>query len=210
MKLWTIQPFSVWEQIRDRGEAHVDPQRNSTPDYIPSAYDWLRRQLYERLEGYRGGHLWWCYRAKPDLRTHRHGHLSGGQRQVRLELELSPSRVQIFRIWAWHQVYCGLYLGTRRQERDWRRRRYQSGVCTNLHDCELGEPWRTELEQSWERVFAALPPRKNLTGPSSYEAVVEVLRLEDVRKVDRFKTTYESFEAQMNAAIPRRGLSGCE
>lgn len=197
MRLWTIQPLSVWEQIRDAGEARVDPKRWNTRGSLPPSYDWLRRQLANRLLEYEGGFPWWFYCEKPDLRLHRHGYLAGGRHQVRMELEVEPSRVQLLRIWAWNQVYCGLYLGTRLQERDWRRRRKRAGINPDLHDSELGDPWRLELENSWRRVFNVLPSRRNDAGnPSGHEAVVEILRRKDIRKVDEFQTTYSSFEAR--------------
>ena len=204
MRLWTIQPWSVWELIREDGEARVDASRWSSPAYTPPSYDWLRSQLANRLDAYQGGYPWWCYCEKPDLRFHRHVHLCGGPHQVRLELKIEPARVQILRIWAWHQVYCGLYLGTRWQERDWRSRRHRAGIDPGLHDAELAEPWRSELEDSWGRVFRPLPSRRNDAGqPSGHEAVVEILRRQDVRRVHEFRTTYESREAHI-AAVKKR------
>lgn len=195
MRLWTIQPVTVWEQIRDRGEARVDPALWTLDGYTPCCYDWLRGQLEARLAGYSGGYPWWCYCKKPDLRSHGHGFLSGGRDQVRLELEIDPARVSIFRIWAWNIVYCGRYLGSHRQTREWKGRRYRSGISTELRDSELGEPWRTEVEQSWERVFTALPDRHaDPWMPPGQEAVLEVIRRQDVRRVDHFQTTYDSFE----------------
>jgi hypothetical protein len=200
LRLWTIQPFSVWTQVREDGEARVLPARWSHPDHTPVSYDWLRGELAGRVKNYQGGYPWWCYCEKPDLRIHRHGSLSGGKQQVRLELEVDPARVSVFRIWAWNRIYCGMYLGSLRQERDWRRRRRESFVDRDLRDWELGPPWRAELEASWQRLFLPLPKRSNdCFMPSGHEAVVEVLRLADVRKVDHFETTYESFEARLAA-----------
>ena len=191
LKLWTVQPYSVWEQIRDQGEARVDPKRWSTPEFAPSSYDWLRTQLPSRLADYQGGHLWWFYCTKPDLRMHRHIDLPGGQHQVRLEVHLEPARVKVFRIWAWDTVYSGRYLGTRRLERDWRRRRRVAGVDPELRDWELEEPWKSELEKSWERIFEPLPSRLNGNRrPGGNEAVAEVIRREDVQRVDEFQTTF--------------------
>jgi hypothetical protein len=103
-------------------------------------------------------------------------------------------------------VYCGLYLGTRRQERDWRSSRHRARVDPDLHDPELEEPWLSELEESWKRVFGVLPSRRNDVGkPSGHEAVVEILSRSDVRRVDEFQTTYESYEAHL-AAIKTRSL----
>ncbi len=57
-----------------------------------------------------------------------------------------------------------------------------------------------EAEASWQRLFSRLPKRKNdCMMPSGHEAVIEVLRRADVRKVDQFETTYDSFEARLAA-----------
>ncbi len=173
----------------------MDPALWTSGGYTPCSYDWIRGQLEARLAGYSGGYPWWCYCKKPDLRSHRHGSLSGGKDQVRLELEIAPTRVCVFRIWAWNTVFCRRYLGSHRQTREWTGRRYRSGISTELHDSELGEPWRTEVEQSWERVFTALPDRHaDPLMPPGREAVVEVIRERDVRRVDHFQMTYDSWE----------------
>lgn len=140
MRLWTIQPFSVWTQLGEDGEARVLPTRWSHPDNPPVCYDWLREELAGRVKNDQGGYPWWCYCEKPDLRTHRHGSLSGGMQQVRLELEVDGARVAVFQIWGRNRICCELYLGSLRQERDWRRRRRESFVDRDLRDWELGPP----------------------------------------------------------------------
>lgn len=193
MKLWTIQPYSVWEFARQHGSVRVDRSRCPGGEKAPASYLWLRAQLKSRVEGYEGGFPWWLYCSKPDLRLHRHGRLPGGQHQVRLELKVCPARVKVFRIWAWDKVFCGQYLGTRRQEREWSKRRGTCGIDPDLRDWELDGAWRSELESSWERLFTYLRTRLNAFGkPGGSEAVLEVIRRDDIIKVDEFFTTYSA------------------
>jgi len=103
LRVWTIQPYSVWEQIRDQGYADVDPTRTRTPNFVPERYWWLVDQLKQRVPGYTGGFPWWACCTKPDLRTYRFTRPQ--EPQVRIELE-APQAVS-FPIWAWNEVYCG-------------------------------------------------------------------------------------------------------
>ncbi len=198
VRLWTIQPVSVWEQVRRDGRVRVDPARRSTPDYIPPAHLWLNQQLKKRLPNYNAELPWWAYRTRPDLRCHRWSQLPGGSRQVRLELEMEPEEVAVFRIWAWDRVFCGKYLGTRAQERDWRRRLRAAGY---RHWDDLPRSFEEEREQSWLRVFQRLPRRRNATGEwGDQEAVLAEIRLENVVDATPFRC--------LEIDIPKRLVGG--
>lgn len=184
MRLWTIQPASVLEQVQRHGVARVVPERRSTPDFVPPAFLWLNRQLESRIKGYGAVLPWWGYCRKPDLRRHRWGRLPGGSRQVRIELSLGADEVVDFQIWAWDRVFCEKYLGTRAQEQDWKRRLRKAGYHT--WD-ELPEPFRLEQEKSWLRLFGPLPARKNAVGEwGTREAVFGEIRREQIVGVTPF------------------------
>ncbi len=188
MRVWTIQPYSVWEQVRDRGYADVDRARSCTPDYVPERYLWLVEQLKRRVPGYTGRLPWWGYCTFPDLRRYRY--TRPVEPQVRIELE-APQAVS-FPIWAWNHVYCGQYLCfTGREHQDWNRRLRRAVRDEDLWP--YPEPWKTELERSWELLFdPRLPARKPydrngfFTKTRSREAVLERLELEQVRGVTEF------------------------
>lgn len=54
MRLWTIQPFTVWEQLQQKDQLRVDEALLPYHGYVPEAYRWLMRQLAQRFPGYRG------------------------------------------------------------------------------------------------------------------------------------------------------------
>jgi len=61
-KLVTVQPAAVWERLRREKCLFVDPAR---PDFYGrrylTAYDWLREQMHQRLDGYGGHYPWWAW-----------------------------------------------------------------------------------------------------------------------------------------------------
>ena len=184
MRVWTIQPLRVWEQVEEGGVAVVDPGLRPAP--VQPSFEWLVEQLRGRLEGYEGNLPWWAYCSKPDLRVYRRGSLPGGPQQVRLELEVPTGRNVSFPIWAWNVVFLLRYLGTRKAQKDWRRRRKEAGLL-DVSFYDLPHEWRQEIEESWPLLFTRLPRRKNARGRwGGREAVFEKILLADVRKVEHF------------------------
>jgi hypothetical protein len=190
MRLWTVRPLVVWEQLQQLCLLTVDETRLSTPGYVPDSYRWLALQLEHQLPEYPGSLPWWAYCEKPDLRWVRHSR-PAGQREVRIELEPRPGTFLTFPCWAWHTVFCGQNLSFARQEQDdWREAMRQA--VPDEDAWPLPEPWRTQLEASWLRLFDPnLPPcpwdQEAIYGKSgSREAVLGALRLEDERQVTHF------------------------
>jgi hypothetical protein len=189
MRLWTVQPLTVWEQIQQHGEVHVDEARMHTPSFVPPAYRWLVRQLEQRLTGYPGTCPWWTYCEKPDLRWVRHTRPAGEQ-HVRIELEPAFGTFLAFPRWAWDRIYCRQYLSFTRSEHD----EWTAAMRRAVPDEDawpLPEPWGGQLEASWLRLFDRdLPPRSwhqgGGDGSDSQEAVLGTLRLTEVREVKHF------------------------
>ncbi len=192
-RIWTIQPAEVWEQLRESRSVYVQEDQYQG-GYVPPAYRWLQVQLAGRLAAYSGHVPWWAYCRKPDLRGHRHLRLKGSV-HVRLEVEVSDDSLVSFPCWAWHQVYCQDYLArTRREYEAWTTamRRAVSDEDT----WPLPEPWRSQLETSWQTLFD--PNLRVLhwdkmsvwSRTACREAVFEVLRLEDVRRISLIKGMY--------------------
>ena len=189
MNLWTVQPLVVWEQLQRRGSLQVDEARLMTQGYVPEAYRWLVRQLKLRIPNYPGTLPWWAYCEKPDLRWVRHSR-PAGQREVRLELEPRPGTFLTFPCWAWDVVYCRRYLSPTRQEHD----EWVEAMRRAVPDEDgwpLPEPWQTQLQASWLRLFdQSLPSRpwhrETLGKCGSHEAVIGILRVQDVRQVTNF------------------------
>lgn len=185
IRLWTIQPIAVWEQLQRDGVLLVDESRLG--EDLPASYQWLRQNLSKVIPGYRGGLPWWFYCQKPDLRVHRH--FQFGQ-QVRLELEVNTGHFFIMPSWAWDRVYAQDYLAkTWAEWRNWHLRLRLAVADEDLWP--LPEPWHTELVQSWHRLFHPdLPPkpifRYGLSWLPGLEAVSERLKLTEVKQVAHF------------------------
>lgn len=186
MRLWTVQPLEVWEQLQRHGALRVDETRM---EYVPDCYRWLTSQLVQRIHGYPGTLPWWSYCEKPDLRWVRHGR-PRGTRQVRIELEAADDSSLAFRLWAWDVVYGCNYLSASQPEHD----AWMAAMRSEVPDEDLyplPEPWQTALEETWLRLFDPhLPPHSwdlEVYGPNEHwEAVVGELRLTDVRAVTHF------------------------
>lgn len=194
MKIWTIQPVAVWNDLKKAREVFVDEHCPRYRGYIPAAYQWLQKQLRLRIRGYKGSLPWWVYCRKPDLRLHRHLRPQGSV-EVRLELDVSDELALRFPCWAWDTVFRQDYLALGREEYEQWTVRWRAAVP----DEDLWpppEPWRSQLEASWGRLFSPDLPQLAWDDQSLWservclEAVFEVLRLADVRNVTAFLGTF--------------------
>lgn len=190
MRVWTIQPLAVWDQIETEGIAHVEPELVTIRGV---QYRWLVPQLRQRLTRFTGPLPWWAYCAKPDLREYRQG-VPRGERHVRIELEPEPGTFLVFPCWAWNRIFSNRYLAlTLAEQEDWEWRFYQ--VVTDHDTWPHPEPFRSEREASWQRLFSpVLPSHSYDVLDSGYdfdlgekrEAVLGALRRSEVRNVTHF------------------------
>lgn len=205
-RIWTVQPLEVWEQLQREGRVLVDEARM---EYVPEGYRWLTAQLAQRLRDYPGTLPWWAYCKKPRLGWLRPSRPPG--EHVRIELEPVPGTFLTWPIWAWDAVYGGMYLSFGRREAvAWKRAMRR--VVRDEDLWPLPEPWRSELEASWLRLFhPALPTRAwgrdacVMHRAGSREAALGVLKLEEVRGVRCFigtSKTWRSGHVQPEALGP--------
>lgn len=189
IRAWTIQPWAVWEKVEAQGALTVDARYSAD---LHHCYEWLREQLLRRAPGYTGHYPWWAYATRPDLRRVRH-HRPCRERYALIELDLPWERVVVFPFWAWDCIFYGRFLSPdRRESEDWERRRLEAVPDEDTYP--LPEPWRTELETSWERLFDPwLPSQGWLQGKalilSEREVAFEVLDRSCVRRVTPFLGT---------------------
>ncbi len=193
MRLWTMQPDDVWKTVCGKGVAYVDEGDGKYRGYIPPAYRWLQTRFARRIPDYGGHLLWWGYCRTPDLRRHRHNLRNGTW--VRLELEMPETALLRFPCWAWHQVFCQDYLAlTRVDYEEW-----TEAVRRAVPDEDMWpppQPWQSEMEASWERLFApGLPslswnPDFGWSRTVCIEAVFEPLRYSDVQAATSFTGSF--------------------
>lgn len=186
VQAWTIQPWTVWEQVAAGRPLLVEWKYASG---LHVSYDWLREQLLRRIPGYTGRYPWWAYDHRPDLRRLRHM-MQSGEVHALLELAVPSERVAILPARAWDSIFSGQYVAAdRRESLDWERRRRRA--VRDEDQWPLPEPWHSELLASWERIFAADFPRRFRRNPNrpemgANEIVFECLEESMVRKVTRF------------------------
>ena len=192
-QIWTIQPQAVCSALEKDRELFVDQRCPRYRGYVPAAYRWLQKQLRPRLQGYTGKLPWWAYCSKPDLRLHRHVWPKASV-QVRLELHVSVDEVTRFPCWAWHTVFRQDYLAMTREEyEEWTAR--QRAAVPDEDLWPPPEPWRSQLEASWERLFSPDLPQLSWNDETVWskqvcmEAVFEILRWDDVRDATTFRGT---------------------
>src|SRR5579864_871521 len=187
MRLWTIHPARVWEALQEEGKLLVDERHLPSFGYVPEQYRWLVNQLTCRIPGYPGSLPWWSYTKKPDLRSFRFLRPAG--KEVRIELELDAGEFVVFPAWAWNQVLCQHYLSVVGGEYvKWEKRLRSVVPDEDLYP--LPQPWQSELEKSWERLFEpTLPPSPVMGtwGTSDTVAVFGILRLGNVRQITPFR-----------------------
>jgi hypothetical protein len=199
IRVWTIQPWDVWEQVKVQGALTVDPRYVAN---LHHCYDWLKEQLALRLPGYTGCYPWWAYCSRPDLRRERHKE-PREERAVLIELGLPRNRVLTFPFWAWDLIFQGQFLSTSRRESERWHRRLRAAVpdedeyyLRRVREAAPGEvvgilpePWLTELELSWEQLFDPDFPDRGWSlggeprGETEREAVFEVLSRDCTRRV---------------------------
>lgn len=185
MKIWTIQPWNVWDQLQEFGELRTDLARMRIPNFVPDCYEWLRSQL-----GY-ATYPWWAYAERPDLRCYRYTSEPGIQ--VRMKLELAEADMCVFPLWAWDQVYCGHYLARQPGElEEWETAAEAAEPAWLDLRPDLPEPFGSQLVASWQHLFSPHLPRQApfnqgfFCASESRVVVFEVLRMEQVQAVTFF------------------------
>lgn len=186
VRLWTLQPLTVWETLRRERTLLVDPEHAGFDQDFRQAYDWMRGQMAERLPEYGGHYPWWAYDYRVDLRSWRYQ--VGPGPHVRLDLALPPERVLLSAYGAWHAVLGRTYLpqGTGEDEWDregggWDDELRQNGLNPSSPE-PLPEPRKSRLEASWQRIFDV----DDLRATNTIQACFERLELADVVEVTRF------------------------
>jgi uncharacterized protein YjbI with pentapeptide repeats len=184
MRVWTLQPTSLWVALRDHDRLTVDQDYIDT--YYLFTYEWLRSQMALRIPHYEGGFPWWGWcRPKPDLRRRWWGGLAGTP-LVRLELAIPAERVLLSNYMAWHMILNRGFLGiTDAETAAWLSRLEQAGFSDT--QWPLPEPWQTDVIQSWANVFALEALEKGGSWSTDLvQGVFEFLNLDEVIEVTEF------------------------
>lgn len=190
VRLWTIQPVAVWDELRCRQSLYVDLHRMDESHWFEDLhwqYDWMREQMARRLPHYEGHYPWWAYlRPKPDLRQMMWDIGPCGARYVRLELAIEPCRLLLSNLEAWFNgMWDHGYVAIDHADYDaWAMQLRHEGYRPS--EWPLPEPWHSRRVASWERIFDL----ELLAGGNAWtdmvQATFERLELSDVVAVTEF------------------------
>lgn len=190
MRLWTIQPFEVWEELNRKGYFICDPKK---ADYISDkewnfkeSYDWLVNQMELRIGRRPKGvsyPIWaWYMRdwkhKKPDLRNVGLG--TKGEKSVCIEIEIPNNQVVLTDYDAWHYVLNNWYFDNSTCEEEWEK-------LHNKFDKLSNEKQKIVREQSWQKIFDISPYESSWFQRGRYvQATFWTLYLKDVKSVQFF------------------------
>jgi len=188
MKLWTIQPLSLYKQLQTKGILHCD---GSLSEHLQSeafvnAYSWLAEQMENRISPPPSGvkFPFWAWHTlnwrhkRPDLRCAEFRNFA--EPMVCLELELPDHEVLLSDEENWHIVLNNSFYSNADNEAD------DENEWEWLHSLSL-EKQEVEKRKSWERVFDVEPLNSgwNIRG-RFVQATFWELRLSDVVSVRHF------------------------
>ena len=190
MKLWTIQPEEVYEEINSMGVYHCEEEKSTMKLLeLTNEYNWLVEQMKKHIglppEGVSypvwAWYKWSEDRKMPDLRAERWCYGSKGDIYYRMEIEIPDDKVLLsdFDAWAWDVLNRWLISYTE-QEHD---------ELHKLYDTLTPREKRKMLVKNWERVLDITPLDNDWTKRGdSIQATFWELRREDIRKVKMFIT----------------------
>ena len=190
MRLWTIQPIEVWEELNKKGYFICNPiKANYISDKewnFKEAYDWLVGQMEYRIGRRPNGVSYpiWAWHTrdwqhkKPDLRNIGLG--NKGEKSVCIEIEIPDNEVLLHDYDAWHYVLNNWWYDGSFSERDWEKKH-------NWFDKLSNEEKEILTKKSWERIFDVSPFKNDWFQKGRYiQATFWVLYLKDVKNVRYF------------------------
>lgn len=189
MKLWTIQPLEVLDEIDKKGYYICDKNKSMLlKDYeiFQRAYDWLVPKMEQRIGKRPKGveyPVWAWYKRdwqnkKPDLRTNVG---EPKKKNACIELDIDDRRVVLSDFGNWNIILNGGYVDETNTEEGWNR----------LHNYldSLPPAQRDFLtRQSWDTVFDITPFENDWREVGKYvQATFWALYREDIKNVQIFK-----------------------
>lgn len=188
MKLWTVQPYNVYEIIQREGVYQCKPELSELLDCekFINAYDWISKQMRKRIGNPPKGveyPVWAWYSVegenkRPDMRKR---YMKVFEKSVLLEIEIPDTEVLLTDHMNWHIVlndmlnyranYAG-YTSDKQWDRDVEEEEeYYKGLSY--------EEKISYKEKSWERVIYT----KDEILPLYVQATFWELKKEQIKKV---------------------------
>lgn len=189
IRLWTIQPLTVWEQLKKNGIFHCDANLAMCMKEceFESAYQWMAKQMRRRIGEPPAGVVYpiWAWHTlewqhkKPDLRRREFRGYRG--KHVCIEIEISADKVLLSDEMDWHFVLNDSHMPSAQNQEELDRQ------CERFEHLPEEEK-RVTKEKSWESIFTVFPPHYdewNQTG-RYIQATFWELNLDQVRDIRYF------------------------
>ena len=188
MKLWTIQPWEVWELLQYTGIYQCDPTRVTMSAYFDEKYRCLNRKMTTRIGSPPQGVIypvWAWYKqngrhCKPDLRSERRGCGSENENYTCIELEVPENQVLLSDFDIWHIILNDGLISDSEEE---------SQAQEALYNALSAAQKRAYKDKTWERVFDVSPLKNGWTICGEWvQATCWDLRREFILSVRFFRT----------------------
>ena len=190
MRLWTIQPVEVLEEINRLGYYICNPKKamyiSDKEVNFKSSYDWLIIEMEKRIGKRPNGvsyPVWawhtrdWLHK-KPDLRQA--GYDTPGTKCACIELEIPDNQVVLSDYDLWHYVLNDWYFDNSKNEDEWESKH-------KYYDSLSPEKKLQKKLKSWQSMFDITPYESNWCCRGRYiQATFWVLWLKNVKKVQFF------------------------
>lgn len=189
MRLWTVQPYSVYELIQKEGIYRCDANLSDNLKYyyqFVNAYEWICKKMKERI-GNPPAHtkypVWAWYAVegehrRPDMRK---CYLKVFEKSVLLELEIPDTEVLLTDHTMWHRVlnnsinYKANYMDSISSE-EWEELVEQEN---NYYNILTAEEKKVYKEKSWEKIICS--PESSF--PKYVQATFWELKESQIKKV---------------------------
>ena len=190
MRLWTIQPIEVWEEMNRLGYYVCNPKKaiyiSDKEVSFKESYDWLIPEMEKRIGKRPNGvsyPVWawhtrdWQYK-KPDLRQA--GYDTPGTKCVCIELEVPDNEVVLSDYDVWHFILNDWYFDNSMNEEEWDSKH-------KYYDRLSPEKKLEKKLKSWQGVFNITPYESDWFCRGRYiQATFWVLKSSYIKKVQYF------------------------
>ena len=191
MRLWTIQPVSVYETLMKTGVYHCDGTLsnllNDDISNFQNAYQWMIEQMKERtgMPPDEVSYPVWAWylrdwkHKKPDLRES--GYAERGTEMVCLTIEIPKESVLLSDFDAWHFVLNQWYFPRVKTEEEWDEKQTWFESLTKKQRDQV-------MKESWNQIFDITPCNEEWDVMGRYvQATFWELKKEQIKKVQFFK-----------------------
>ena len=194
MIVWTIQPYSALDQLRESGVFRCAPEKSfnlTKPNSLKGPYAWLAAQMEKRIGPPPDGvaypiwawHTWDFQRRCPDPDSA--AFLKRREAKGLFTLDVPEGALVLSDFDAWQGVMLGTHVPNVRTEADY------VELAARLDGLE-GEALRAEIVRSWENVFRIDPVNSDFLVRGRFiQATFWELRAESVRDVRRLPPNLE-------------------